>query len=174
MKHILLYGICLTLLWSCSYNASVNVNATNADEDKKAVAALLDSLNAAAAKANHSQYFSYFADSAVFAGTDATERWHKASFMTWSKPYFDRGKAWNFTAAQRHIYLGKDGHTAWFDELLNTQMKICRGSGVVTKNNGQWKIEQYILSMTLPNRLVDTIVALKKVEEDSILNSLKQ
>jgi SnoaL-like domain len=120
MKKILLYGICLMLLWSCSYNASVNVNTTNADEDKKAVAALLDSLNAAAAKANHSQYFSYFADSAVFAGTDATERWHKASFMAWSKPYFDRGKAWNFTAAQRHIYLGKDGQTAWFDELLNT------------------------------------------------------
>jgi hypothetical protein len=30
--------------------------------------------------------------------------------------------------------------TAWFDELLDTQMKICRGSGILVKENKQWKI----------------------------------
>jgi hypothetical protein len=41
-------------------------------------------------------------------------------------------KAWSF-ALERHIYFDKTGKTAWFDELLNTQMKICRGSGVLVK-----------------------------------------
>jgi hypothetical protein len=43
------------------------------------------------------------------------------------------------------------GKTAWFDELLNTQMKICRGSGVLVKIGQEWKIKQYVLSMTIPN-----------------------
>jgi hypothetical protein len=38
------------------------------------------------------------------------------------------GKAWNFTVLERHIYFDQS-KKAWFDELLNTQMKICRGSG---------------------------------------------
>jgi hypothetical protein len=43
--------------------------------------------------------------------------------------------------------LTKQEKTAWFDELLNTQMKICRGSGVLVKKIGQeWKIKQYVLS----------------------------
>jgi hypothetical protein len=32
--------------------------------------------------------------------------------------------------------------------LLNTQMKICRGSGVLVKIDGEWKIKHYVLSMT--------------------------
>ena len=48
---------------------------------------------------------------------------------------------------------------AWFDELLDTHMKICRGSGVlVDQGNGQWKIKHYVLSMTVPNENVDEIV----------------
>jgi hypothetical protein len=37
---------------------------------------------------------------------------------------FDQGKAWNFTAMERHIYVDKSGKTAWFDELLNTQKYV--------------------------------------------------
>jgi hypothetical protein len=39
---------------------------------------------------------------------------------------------------------------AWFDEL-STQMKICRGSGVLVKIGNDWKIKHYVLSMTVPN-----------------------
>jgi hypothetical protein len=31
-------------------------------------------------------------------------------------------------------------------------MKICRGSGVVVKIDGKWKIKHYVLSMTIPNK----------------------
>ncbi|HEX4957382.1 MAG TPA: nuclear transport factor 2 family protein [Lacibacter sp.] len=136
--------------------------------------ALLDSFNAAAARADYNRYFSYYAPDAVFIGTDATEHWNKEEFMIWSKPYFDRGRAWNFTSMQRHIYFDTTGQLAWFDELLHTQMKICRGSGVVVKQGTDWKVKQYVLSMTIPNALVDTIVPMKAFQEDSIINVLKK
>jgi hypothetical protein len=53
------------------------------------------------------------------------------------------------------------GKTAWFDELLNTQMKICRGSGVLVKIGQEWKIKQYVLSMTIPNDNSNKVIELK-------------
>jgi ketosteroid isomerase-like protein len=146
----------------------------NVDIQTQQVAALLDSLNSAAARADYATYFSYYADNAVFMGTDATERWNKEEFMKWSKPYFDRGKAWSFQTVKRTVYFDTTGSLAWFDELLSTQMKICRGSGVAVRQGSDWKLKQYVLSMTVPNALVDTIVPLKTAAEDSILNSLRK
>jgi hypothetical protein len=74
----------------------------------------------------------------------------KPDFQEFAKPYFDKGKALNFTL-ERHIYFDQSKKTAWFDELLNTQMKICRGSGVLVKIDGKWKIKHYVLSM-IPNK----------------------
>lgn len=141
---------------------------------RQEIGALLDSFNTAAGRADFNTYFSYYADSAVFCGTDATERWDKNSFMQWAKPYFDRGRAWNFTSVDRHVYVAPDGLMAWFDELLSTQMKICRGSGVLVKKGNNWKIEQYILSTTVPNAIVDSVTLMKAAEEDSLLRTFQR
>jgi len=133
---------------------------------------MLDSFNLAAANANFDLYFSYYADDAIFIGTDANENWCKDSFMVWSKPFFDKGKAWDFTSLERNIYFDETGKVAWFDELLDTQMKICRGSGVLVKQGENWKIKQYVLSMTIPNSVTDEVVELKSTEDDSILKKL--
>jgi hypothetical protein len=93
---------------------------------------------------------------AVFIGTDATENWGKPDFQEFAKPYFDKGKAWNFTVLERHIYFDQSKKTAWFDELLNTQMKIC--SGVLVKID-KWKIKHYVLSMT--NENVNAVIKIK-------------
>ena len=50
---------------------------------------------------------------------------------------------------------------AWFDELLNTQMKICRGSGVLVKERRRLAGKQYIPSTMVPNDLLDTVIKLK-------------
>jgi hypothetical protein len=63
---------------------------------------------------------------------------------------------------------------AWFDELLNTQMKICRGSGVLVFINGKWKIKHYVLSMTIPNDNVDEVVKIKAPIEDDLIAKLKK
>lgn len=157
----------LLSLWGCSGNAPASSNA-----GKPEIAAMLDSFHAAAARADYNGYFDYFTEAGTFLGTDATEHWDKQAFMQWSKPYFDKGKAWSFTAVDRHIYMHPSGQLAWFDELLNTQMKLCRGSGVVEKQGGRWMVQQYVLSITMPNSKIDTAVAIKAPEEDSLLNVL--
>ena len=92
--------------------------------------------------------------------------------MAWAKPIFDKGRAWDFTAMERHIYFDKTGTLAWFDELLNTQMKICRGSGVLVKQGDDWKVQQYILSTMVPNDQLDQVIKIKEAVEDSIIKSL--
>ena len=149
-------------------------NKINTANDEKQIAAMLDSFNVAAAKADYNKYFNYYTDDAVFTGTDATERWGKKAFMAWAKPIFDKGHAWNFTALERHIYFDKSGSLAWFDELLNTQMKICRGSGVLVKQDNDWKVKQYILSTTIPNEQLDSIVKIKAPLEDAIIQKLSK
>ena len=136
---------------------------------------LLDSLNIAAAQADYKTYFGYFAGRATYNGTDATENWDRQHFTLWAKPYFDAKTTWNFKSVKRNIYRSeKYDDIAWFDELLSTEMKICRGSGVVVKEDGRWKIQQYVLSMTIPNSKIDAVVALKASEDDYLLDSFKK
>ena len=165
----LIFPFCLfSILISCKNNE------TDIEKERKEINTLLDSWNAAAAKADFNTYFNYMNDDAVFIGTDATENWDKKSYMIWAKPIFDKGKAWNFKSIERHLFFDKSGKMAWFDELLNTQMKICRGSGVLIKTDNTWKIQQYVLSMTIPNEKTDTVIKLKASTEDSIINKLLQ
>jgi hypothetical protein len=177
---IFLISTLLTIFAACNQNSTEKLNTNGSSQpdstaianDRNQITAVLDSFNTAAAKAEFERYFSYFADDAVFIGTDATENWDKVSYMTWAKPHFDKGKTWNFKSLQRHIFFDKSGNVAWFDELLDTQMKICRGSGVLTREGKDWKIQQYVLSMTIPNSQVDTVIAIKKPVESEIIRNL--
>jgi ketosteroid isomerase-like protein len=140
---------------------------------KENINATLDSWHKAAAEANYKDYFNLMTDDAIFIGTDATENWNKADFQAFAKPFFDKGKAWSFTAVERHIYFDKTGKTAWFDELLNTQMKVCRGSGVLVKIGAEWKIKHYVLSMTVPNDNVTEVVKIKTPIENALLKKMQ-
>jgi ketosteroid isomerase-like protein len=135
---------------------------------KKEVNKVMDAWHKAAAEADFDAYFNLMTTDGVFIGTDATENWQNDAFKEFSKPYFDKGKAWSFSALERNVYVNSTEDFAWFDELLDTQMKICRGSGVLKKINGEWKIAHYVLSIAVPNDKVDALIALKK-ESDSLL-----
>ncbi len=141
--------------------------------EKETISALLNNWHKAASDADFDSYFNAMADESIFIGTDATENWNKKDFMTYSKPHFDKGKAWRFTPLEQNIYLSEDGKTAWFDELLNTQMKICRGSGVLQKINGKWKIKHYVLSMTIPNDNTNEVIKTKAPLEDALIEKLR-
>lgn len=170
-----LLAIC-SMVWLVACNPSTPPLPTEAEKaaGKQQIAAMLDSFNIAAAHASFEQYFNFFTDDATFNGTDATENWDKTAFMSWAKPHFDKKQTWNFTSLQRNIYFGQHSDIAWFDELLQTQMKLCRGSGVVIKQNNQWKVQQYVLSATVPNTVLDTVIRLKTAEEDSLMQTLKR
>jgi len=162
-------------LYSCNQSAKTGNNSSfDSSAAQKQINAMLDSFNHAAAKANFNAYFNFYTDDAIFTGTDATERWDKKQFMVWAKPIFDKGRAWDFTAIERHIYFDKTGSLAWFDELLSTQMKICRGSGVLVKQGDDWKVQQYILSTMVPNVQLDQVIKIKAAIEDSIIKQLSE
>ena len=166
MKIVLAVLVVITLSGCKSMMENQTISKAN-------IKVTLDSWHKAAADANYNDYFALMADDAVFIGTDATENWDKKAFQAYSKPHFDKGKAWNFTVLERHIYFDKTGKTAWFDELLNTQMKICRGSGVLVKIGAEWKIKQYVLSMTIPNENSNEVIKVKSTLEDAMIQTLK-
>ena len=130
-------------------------------------AAAIDSLatrwHRAAATADSTAFFDRMTDDAIYIGTDKTEHWTKAEFLSFAAPYFARGKAWAFTAAERHVFYDPDRQTAWFDELLNTWMGPCRGTGVVVRDGANgWKIAHYTLSVTIDNDKIESFIDLVK------------
>ena len=149
-------------------------NVTAQDNLKTQINMTLDAWHKAAAEANYTNYFDALTDDAVFMGTDAKENWTKPAFQAYAKPYFDKGKAWNFKSLERRVYFSGDKKTAWFDELLDTQMKICRGSGVLVYVNNQWKIKQYVLSITIPNENTDEDIKIKTPIEEALITVLKK
>jgi hypothetical protein len=156
--------------------------AAGAVDTEKAVPEIdrfLSAWHRAAAVADAATYFGSLAPGAVFLGTDARERWTKEEFQKWAAPYFQRPSAWTFQASRRQIYLSADGRTAWFDEdLVSPHYWPCRGSGVLEKIAGCWRIRQYNLAFTIPNEVTGTIkglveTALAKQAEDGKNPGLK-
>ncbi len=168
-KQLTLLALIIFAAFSLTF---ANDTKNQRNKDKVQIAKMLDDFNVAAANADYQKYFNFFAENGIFIGTDATENWDKKSFMIWAKPYFDKKRTWNFKAIERHIFVDKGGKFAWFDELLDTQMKICRGSGVLTKQGKEWKLQQYVLSMTIPNDNVDAVVKIKAPIEEALMKKL--
>ena len=133
---------------------------TGIAQEKEAVNSFLDDWHRAAAEANAEVFFGSIAEDGIYIGTDATERWDKESFWDFSKPYFDRGKAWDFKPYDRQLHFSEDGKIIWFSELLDTWMGVCRGSGVLKKSKEGWKIMQYHLSVTVPNDDIQEFIKL--------------
>jgi len=147
---------------------AVPAEASGANDPAAPVAAVLDAWHAAAAAADEERYFAAFAPEGVFLGTDGSERWALAEFREFAHPYFARGKAWSFAPRDRHVSFSPDGSVAWFDEALATpNLGPCRGSGVLRKISGEWKIAQYNLSVPIPNDVMDEVKArIEKYEKE--------
>jgi len=127
---------------------------------------LLDAWHLAASNASFDSYFEVVTDDFVFLGTAPGERWTKDQFAAFSKPYFDKGKAWDFKASNRNWNYSSNGKTAWFDEDLDTWMRGCRGSGVLVKKKGKWKIAYYNLTVLIENEKMKSFIELR----DAILD----
>ncbi|QHI37819.1 hypothetical protein IMCC3317_32020 [Kordia antarctica] len=170
MKKLIVLSI-ITAFISCNTEKSrQKVEDFRLEKSKTEINIVLDAWHKAAADADFDAYFSKMTADAIFIGTDATENWENAAFKEFSKPYFDKGKAWSFTALERNVFISEYGDIAWFDELLDTQMELCRGSGVLKKVDDTWKISHYVLSIAIPNDNVPEVIKLKK-ENDSIVKS---
>ncbi|MDX1652074.1 MAG: nuclear transport factor 2 family protein [Brumimicrobium sp.] len=154
----------LTAIYSCKMEEKEILSSR---ENTVKINELIDNWHEYAAEAKFEPYFDAMADSSVFIGTDASEIWSKKEFMKFSRPYFDKGKAWSFHPINRNIYFSEDHSIIWFDELLDTWMGTCRGSGVLVYQNDSLKIKHYVLSVCVPNDDMNMIISVKS-KNDSL------
>ena len=159
MKKALIICFSFFFFYACGSAKAVK---TDKDATRKEVNTLLENWHKAASDANFNAYFGFMDSNAVYIGTAAEEVWTKKQFANFSKPYFDKGKAWSFTTLERNVYLNETANIVWFDELIATWMGTCRGSGVLEKTENSWKMKQYVLSVAIPNDNIQKVIALKK------------
>ena len=122
---------------------------------------LIDNWHLAATTADLQKYSQVMSDKFVFLGTAPGERWNKNAFLDFSKPHFDKGKAWDFKPSNRIWEFNIDSSVAWFDEDLDTWMRGCRGSGILQKENNAWKISYYNLTVLIENEKIGPFIKLR-------------
>jgi hypothetical protein len=122
---------------------------------------LIDQWHLDAAQAKFEDYFAITSEDFVFLGTAPSERWTKEAFQAFCKPYFDKGKAWDFKASNRHWTFSKNGKMAWFDEDLDTWMRSCRGSGILILEKGEWTLVYYNLTVLIENEKIKEFIELR-------------
>ena len=123
--------------------------------EKEQINKVLNNLHKYASEANGEKYFQLFNDQAVFHGTDLNERWSIDEFKKYAQNRFDTGTGWTYKSLERNIFINSSNTTAWFDEILiNEKYGKFRGTGVLSKVDGMWKIDQYNLLFPIPNDLL--------------------
>jgi len=129
------------------------------DRAAEEVAQVLDDFHTAASDADGERYFGHLAPDAVYLGTDAGERWSADEFREYARPHFSAGRGWTYVAVQRHVRVSAGGDLAWFDEKLNNEKYgEVRGTGVLRKGDGVWKIVHYSLTFLVPNAAAADVV----------------
>jgi hypothetical protein len=149
-----------TTILSLIFSAATCVTAFS----QKNLDQFIDDWHLAATQTNFNAYFGAMDTSFVFLGTAPGERWTKAQFAAFSKPYFDKGKAWDFKATNRVWMYSANKKMAWFDEDLDTWMRGCRGSGILVKKKGEWKLVYYNLTVLIENEKIKEFIDLKDAE----------
>lgn len=124
----------------------------------------VDNWHLAAAKADFKSYFGAMDESFIFLGTAPGERWTKEEFSSFSKPFFDKGKAWDFKASNRKWNYSSNNKIAWFDEDLDTWMRGCRGTGILVKKKGEWILVYYNLHVVIENEKMTEFIELRDAE----------
>ena len=154
--------LALTLLAAA---LSTPARAATPEQD---IAAVLDALHAAAAKADGPGYFALYTPDAVYLGSDAAERWSLDAFKGYAMPYFSKGQGWTYVPRERHITIAPIACrcVAWFDELLDSaSYGTSRGTGTLMLTPDGWKVSQYALTFPIPNDLAGDMTAKIKAFE---------
>ena len=108
--------------------------------------------------------FGHLTSDAVFMGTDEWERWPKQpDFSEYVDSRFDNGSGWNYKSVERTVRVSASADIAWFDEVLfSEQNGRFRGTGVMTLQDGAWKIAHYAMSFLILNENWEEVVELTR------------
>ncbi len=137
---------------------------TAAADDTDAIATVIDGFHDAAAHGDQVRYLGHMTDDGVFMGTDEWERWPKhPDFVEYVGSRFKNGAGWNYRSVDRNIRVADSGNIAWFDEVLYSEQNgRFRGTGVLRKQNGAWKIAHYAMSFLILNENWPEVIELTK------------
>ncbi len=125
---------------------------------------IIDAWHKAASGAKFEAFFDVMSTDFVYLGTAPGERWNKTEFAAFCKPHFDKGQAWDFKPTNRIWSESGSRKIVWFTEDLDTWMKGCRGSGVMIKHKGKWKLAYYNLSVLIENEKIESFIQLRLKE----------
>lgn len=171
MKKITIIIISSILFFACTTKDKEPVQSSEDIIDE--INFKLDKWHVDAAETNLEEYFEIMGEDFVFIGTDGTENWNKSEFKEFCTPYFESGSAWEFKSMQRNIYLSENENIVWFDEVLEAGLGPCRGSGIFENVDGNWMLQQYVLSMLVPNESVKDVLGVKKANDSLMMKELK-
>jgi ketosteroid isomerase-like protein len=131
------------------------------DDDRAAIDVVLDDFHSAAAAADAERYLGHMTDDGVFMGTDEWERWPKhPDFTDYVAMRFANG-GWSYHSVEREVQI--EGDVAWFDEVVFSETNgRFRGTGVLVRESGDWKIAHYAMSFLILNENWQEVVELTK------------
>jgi len=153
-RHLLLFTLILPLMAAAQDTAS-NIAA---------VGKVIDDFHDAAAHGDKDRYLGLLTENAVFMGTDEWGRWPKhPNFSEYVDSRFNDGTGWNYKSVERTVRIGERSDIAWFDEVVYSETNgRFRGTGVLTHDSGQWKLEHYAMSFLILNENWDEVIELTK------------
>lgn len=142
----------------------VITTAADSGTEMVAIGEVIDGFHDAAAHGDKARYLGHMTDDGVFLGTDEWERWPmQPDFIDYVGSRFKDGAGWNYRSVERQIRLADSGDTAWFDEVVfSAQNGRFRGTGVLSKQDGEWKIAHYAMSFLILNENWPEVIELTK------------
>jgi len=136
----------------------------SADSGTDVIGSTIDDFHDAAAHGDKDRYLGHMTEDAVFMGTDEWERWPKRpDFVDYVNSRFKNGSGWRYRSVERVIRVADSGNVAWFDEVLFSEENgRFRGTGVLTRQDGQWKIAHYAMSFLVLNENWTEVIELTR------------
>ncbi len=150
--------LCLTILWPAI--AAAQSSATAEHE----IGMVLDDFHDAAAQGDKARYLGHMTEDGVFMGTDEWERWPKnPDFAAYVGGRFKDGRGWTYKSVERKVAVSKAADSAWFDEVIFSESSgRFRGTGVLVKQDDEWKIAHYAMSFLVFNENWEDVIELTK------------
>lgn len=138
--------------------------ADSQDSELEAINKVLDDFHDAAAQGDNQRYLDHLTDDGVFLGTDEWERWPKhPDFTDYVGSRFSDGVGWNYKSVERTVSMSASADIAWFDEVLFSENNgRFRGTGVLARRQGGWKIAHYAMSFLVLNENWEEVIELTR------------
>jgi len=150
--------------WKISSVVDTRYSSCVEKDRESTLDSMMNAWHHAASKGDEHVFFETMKPGGIYIGTDPTELWTAEEMELWAKEYFERDTAWHFTPIERNWYFSEGANVAWFDELLDTWMGVCRASGVMEKRGQGWQLRHYHLSVTVLNEKMDELLKIKGIK----------